>query len=570
MTRARHSPRALNISRSNPKESAEPSYTMKTLALSLLAAASAAPLQDAVPTLPGFGTPPAPQYSGFLDATKADPEAGVHLHYWFAETTSTDPNAPVILWLNGGPGSSSVLGMLQENGPLIINATGGLMENPHGWTQKANLVILESPSGVGYSYCANSLKSPAEGCINTDNSTARAARVAMQDFFGTKFPELAKRDFFITGESYAGVYVPTLAREILDNAPEINLQGVAVGDPCTDNKAQADSMDMIWYGHKNGFVPDELYDTLWNTCGARHTPSIAKGKWGAAAEEETATSSASSSSSRRLTFKNKSPSPECILAERKYLASTSRGFSQGWNNAWMNDLTLYGPAAVVPFNMPGSLNYKTAQWMMRDDVMKALHVDTSPVNKKSWPGPGPKWSYTSQWNACNSAAPEGTPSMIDFYRNIAPRLTTTIVFNGDTDPCVSYEGTRQAIKEVGFNETVGGAYRPWFFNATATTEAILAEKPLLYGPDLSLVEAGAQFAGHVVTYEHNLHFVTVHGSGHMVPQFRPRVAFKLMSNLINNEEFAKPLLDDGKLESMTDDAFDAWLDTYTVAAKAAV
>lgn len=126
----------------------------------------------------------------------------------------------------------------------------------------------------------------------------------------------------------------------------------------------------------------------------------------------------------------------------------------------------------------------------------------------------------------------------------AKKLIVEAKFNGDTDPCVSYEGTRQAIKEVGFNETVGGAYRPWFFNATATTEAILAEKPLLYGPDLSLVEAGAQFAGHVVTYEHNLHFVTVHGSGHMVPQFRPRVAFKLMSNLINNEEFAKPLLDD--------------------------
>ena len=106
--------------------------------------------------------------------------------------------------------------------------------------------------------------------------------------------------------------------------------------------------------------------------------------------------------------------------------------------------------------------------------------------------------------------------MIDFYRNIAPRLTTTIVFNGDTDPCVSYEGTRQAIQEVGFNVTLGGAYRPWFFNATATTAAVLAEKPLLYGPGLSLVAGGAQFAGHVVTYEHNLHFVTVHGSGHMV------------------------------------------------------
>ena len=58
--------------------------------------------------------------------------------------------------------------------------------------------------------------------------TAAAARAGLQDFFKTKFPELAKNPFFITGESYAGVYVPTLAKEILDNAPEINLHGVAV------------------------------------------------------------------------------------------------------------------------------------------------------------------------------------------------------------------------------------------------------------------------------------------------------------------------------------------------------
>ena len=54
-------------------------------------------------------------------------------------------------------------------------------------------------------------------------------------------------DFFITGESYAGVYIPTLSKEILDNAPELNLVGIAVGDPCTDNEAQRDSMDALWY-----------------------------------------------------------------------------------------------------------------------------------------------------------------------------------------------------------------------------------------------------------------------------------------------------------------------------------
>jgi len=527
-----------------------------------LAAVHAAPMVDKVVSLPGYGVPPAPQYSGFLDATKADPTAGVMLHYWFAETTSTNPDAPIVLWLNGGPGSSSILGMLQEHGPLLINATGGLTENPYAWTNHVNLLILESPSGVGYSYCAGSNSSPPKGCANTDNSTSRAARTAIQDFFATKFPELIKRDFFITGESYAGVYVPTLAREILDNAPEVNIKGLAVGDPCTDNTAQHDSMDMIWYSHKNGFVPDELYDTLWNKCGARHTPYIAKGQWeGPKSQEEMF------SRPRQLHMANRED-PECILAERKYLATTSRGFSQGWTNAWMNDLTLFGPSAVVPFTMPGSLNYMCATWMMREDVKKALHVDTSPA--KSWPGPAPNWSYTSQWDACNGNVKPGTPSMIAFYRNIAPRLRTTIVFNGDTDPCVSYEGTRQAIQEVGFDVIVGGDYRPWFFNATAATPEFLASKPLLFGPALSLVEAGPQFGGHVVNYQHNLSFVTVHGSGHMVPQFRPRAALKLLENLISGHAFAVPFVADAQLQAMSDDDFDKYLDTYTEGAKAAV
>ena len=60
---------------------------------------------------------------------------------------------PVVLWLNGGPGSSSILGMLEEHGPLLVNATGGLFVNPSRGTRLAHLVVLESPGGVGYSYC---------------------------------------------------------------------------------------------------------------------------------------------------------------------------------------------------------------------------------------------------------------------------------------------------------------------------------------------------------------------------------------------------------------------------------
>merc|ERR1719230_1580903 len=111
------------------------------------------------------------------------------LHYWFAmaEVPEAD-RKPVVLWLNGGPGSSSILGMLQEQGPLLINATGGLMRNPYAWTKQANLLVIESPAGVGYSYCA-AMKSGGS-CHNTDVTTAKAARAALQHFFSEKFPEL--------------------------------------------------------------------------------------------------------------------------------------------------------------------------------------------------------------------------------------------------------------------------------------------------------------------------------------------------------------------------------------------
>ena len=108
------------------------------------------PDSDAISSLPDYGPPPTRQWSGFLNGkgTQVAPgcastEAECQLHYWFAEADHEPAKKPVVLWLNGGPGSSSILGMLQEQGPLIINSTGGLMRNPYAWTTLVNLLILE-------------------------------------------------------------------------------------------------------------------------------------------------------------------------------------------------------------------------------------------------------------------------------------------------------------------------------------------------------------------------------------------------------------------------------------------
>ena len=73
----------------------------------------------------------------------------------------------------------------------------------------------------------------------------------------------------------------------------------------------------------------------------------------------------------------------------------------------------------------------------------------------------------------------------------------------------------------------------------------------------------------MVDYEHGLSFATVHGSGHMVPTFRPRAALQLLAHVVANDSFAPPLPADAALLKMSDDAFDAYLDKWVVQAESA-
>lgn len=324
------------------------------------------------------------------------------------------------------------------------------------------------------------------------------------------------------------------------------------------------------YSHKYGFLPDELFELLWHTCRMRLPSRHAVGRWEgralAASRQQAEGSAPATPVLRTIAPVDPSLSQTCRVAARKYLAITSHGFSQEWPRAYLNDLTLYGPSATTSFDAAGSLDALTAAWMNRADVRKALHVEASPA--KAWPGPEPRWKYTSDYAACNADAPPGTPSMIEIYREIAPKLKRTLVFNGDTDPCVSYEGTRAAIRKVGFRELSGGGYRPWFFNASAATEQLLREKPVLFGPSLALYGAGAQLGGSVVEYEHGLAFATVHGSGHMVPQFRPRVALHMLTKLLELEPLAPRLPTDEQLAQWADGDFEGAIDGWTDRAKA--
>ena len=138
----------------------------KSFACALLAsAASAAVAADQVTSLPGQQTFDTYKvYSGYVDVTGTTNM----LHYMFVESQNDPTTDPLIIWFNGGPGCSSMLGWAQEHGPWVMkNGTDYFQSNPYSWNVKANMLYLESPGGVGYSYCGS-----VEDCTFTDQSSA--------------------------------------------------------------------------------------------------------------------------------------------------------------------------------------------------------------------------------------------------------------------------------------------------------------------------------------------------------------------------------------------------------------
>lgn len=140
-------------------------------------------------------------YSGYLGISKTK-----KLHYVFVESESSPSTDPVVIWFNGGPGCSSMLGFIQENGPYVIedNSTQ-IIRNPHPWTAEANMLWIESPAGVGWSYGGK-----ATDLKHHDMGQSQDAFIALESFYD-KYPEFLGNDLFISGESYAGIYVPYLS-----------------------------------------------------------------------------------------------------------------------------------------------------------------------------------------------------------------------------------------------------------------------------------------------------------------------------------------------------------------------
>lgn len=374
---------------------------------------------DRIERLPGQPPVRFNQYGGYVTVNRT---AGRAFYYYFAEAhPSSHHNShslPLLLWLNGGPGCSSLAyGAMQELGPFRVHSDGKtLYQNPFSWNHAANVLFLESPAGVGFSYS----NTTADFVSGGDARTAIDNYAFLVNWL-ERFPEYKNRDFYISGESYAGHYVPQLAHTILYHNKKagktiVNLKGIIIGNAVIND--ETDTIGMYEYFNSHALVSDEITDEIMKYC--NFSPG--------ATNQTDKCNNASEAADRSI-------SPIDIYNIYAPLCSDT-------------NLTQTPKRASV-LHMDPCSDYYVYAYLNRPEVQKALHANVTNM------------SY--DWEPCSDVIKhwQDSPStMLPLLKEFMANGLRVWIFSGDTDGRVPVTSTKKSIKKLKL--PIKTQWHPWF------------------------------------------------------------------------------------------------------------
>jgi len=386
------------------------------LAATLLVTVGAQRPQDLITSLPLYDGPLGMQYSGYININAT---TGKSLHYWFIQSFNQPATDPLVLWLNGGPGCSSMDGLFYEQGPIHFSREGedlNLHFNRWTWTNISNMIFLEAPAGVGFSYSND----PADYSTN-DQQTALDNYHFLQNWFKA-FPKFAKNPFWISGESYAGIYVPMLANLVSQDST-MNFQGIMVGNGVTDYNYDAFALSLLPFAYGHGLISSTIYQAIQQFCfGSKPDQQKCQAAFNVVSEDF---SDIDIYDVYGECFHQR-PSP--VLELTPFPAA---------------ELTQH--VGVVP---PCIDSNKAISYLNMQSVQQAIHVQ--PVN---WTICSDILNYTSTVN-----------TVIPIYEKLMAGNFHILVYSGDTDGAVPFVGTTAWLASL--NMTISGRdWEPWYYTS---------------------------------------------------------------------------------------------------------
>jgi carboxypeptidase C (cathepsin A) len=325
---------------------------------------------------------------------------------------------------------------------------------------------------------------------------------ALQAFYD-KFPCYNTTDLFLTGESYAGIYIPTLARRILNGKVEDRhqlgelLRGVSVGDGCLGTKTgicgelspslhRPDLWRVLFLaGH--GQIPFATFQKVMSACRAvdrRDGTVLGSDQW--ATDEAECQSALGLVTEQVGGYYEYSLYDDCIyrnlmLSGRSSSASASSRVSGG-----LNDYPCGGYPVMV-------------EWLGRQDVKDALHLHGD---------------FFSVDNAQNFDYTPTEPDLTGFFHHLATETSVRVlIYNGDADPSITSLEGQNWTSSLGLAEVQ--SWRPWS------------------------IDSCLRVGGYVTRYDGDFDFLTIRGSGHMVPTYKAEATFAFIKAWIEGRDYPR-------------------------------
>ncbi|CAG9773207.1 unnamed protein product [Ceutorhynchus assimilis] len=339
-------------------------------------------------------------YSGYLTVDKKN---NGNLFFWFFKSESNYEEDPVLVWLQGGPGGSSLYGLFVEIGPFGVE-NGTLVLRDFSWHKNHSVLYIDNPVGTGFSF--------TDGDYVTNQTQVGDHLYKFLTQFFTMFPEIQKNEFYISGESYAGKYVPAIGYTIHKNNPtasvKINLKGFLIVNGLSDPRHQFQFGALLY---QLGLIDKKAADLYKNY--------------------------------------------ESLTAQ-----SIDMGIYDFATYSWAQLIgTLFKKYTALPniYNFASDVDDSPTEWqdfIKTAEIRKALHVGNRTFEDPSNP------VYESLSNDIPKSVAPWVSELLSYYR--------LLIFNGQLDVVVPYSSTVNYLQNLNFSSSAEYAKAErelWYVNS---------------------------------------------------------------------------------------------------------